>query len=295
MGNTIGGCSLGAVAEESLPGLQLVLAPLNALTTDLSDETAPNFATISTRYPTNPTAADFSGGTSSIIDDVTTTEVKVTLNTHYGFAYGFTDNERSLSAVGLNEIFIQPAIQALGKKIFDDIWNLFVAAKFTTSSAVAAASFDRDDLADLDATLTGTKYAPQQGRSFICNPTYYASLVKSLNSAEIPGITEEKAEGMVPRVAGFDVYKSSEADDNSENLGGVAMQKAAVCFAARRVDSGGALNTQAEVEDVVVPGIGMPVQFRRYYDNTLRKLVYSVEALYGIKEAMDYVVRVTTS
>lgn len=294
MANTIAGANLAEIAQESLAGLSSLFAPLSALTTDFSADVRDAGASITTRYPTKPTAADMSTGYKTAAADVAMTAATITLNTHYGFTYGFTDVERSKSSINLNALFIEPALQALGDKVFGDIWNLVTAANFATSSTITAANFDRDDLADLSATLTETKKAPQQGRSILMNPTYYASLVKTLNSAEVPGITSDKAEGIVPRVAKFDVFETDLADANSENLAAFAFQRNALLMAGRTVDSEMAAEAGIEVETVVIPGLGLPVQFRRFYDND-GILYYNCNLLYGVAKGVDYGVRVTTA
>jgi hypothetical protein len=227
------------------------------------------------------------------VNDVSMTAKTITLNTFFGFVYGFTDVERSKSSIMLNELFIQPALQALGNKVFGDLWNLVTAANFAqTALNTTAGDFDRSDLADLSATLTGDLKAPKQGRSVVLNPTYYASLVKSLNSAEIPGITADKAEGVVPRVAGFDVYQTDLADANSEYLQGFAFQKASLLMAGRSVDSTGAAAAGVEVADVVIPDLGLPVQFRKWYDPDLGVLKYSCGILYGMSVGQNFGVRI---
>jgi len=268
MSNTIAGANLAEIAQESLPNLKSTFAPLGALTTDFSSDISSRGASVTTRFPVNPTAIDLSSGYT--VNDVSMTAKTITLNTFFGFVYGFTDVERSKSSIMLNELFIQPALQALGNKVFGDLWNLVTAANFAqTALNTTAGDFDRSDLADLSATLTGGLKAPKQGRSVVLNPTYYASLVKSLNSAEIPGITADKAEGVVPRVAGFDVYQTDLADANSEDLQGFAFQKASLLMAGRSVDSTGAAAAGVEVADVVIPDLGLPVEFRKWFDPDL--------------------------
>ena len=267
MANTIAGANLAEIAQESLAGLSSLFAPISALTTDFSSDIQGAGESVTTRYPTKPTAADMSAGIKTASQDVAMTAATVTLNQHYGFTYGFTDVERSKSSINLNALFIEPALQALGDKVYGDVWDLITAANFATAEVITAANFDRDDLADLSATLTETKKAPQAGRSVFMNPTYYASLVKTLNSAEIPGITEEKAEGIVPRVAKFDAYETDLADANGENLAAFAFQRNSLLMAGRSVDTELAEQAGIEVENVVIPGLGLPVQFRRFYDN----------------------------
>jgi hypothetical protein len=291
MSNTIAGANLAEIAQESLPNLKSTFAPLGALTTDFSSDISSRGASVTTRFPVNPTAIDLSSGYT--VNDVSMTAKTITLNTFFGFVYGFTDVERSKSSIMLNELFIQPALQALGNKVFGDLWNLVTAANFAqTALNTTAGDFDRSDLADLSATLTGGLKAPKQGRSVVLNPTYYASLVKSLNSAEIPGITADKAEGVVPRVAGFDVYQTDLADANSEDLQGFAFQKASLLMAGRSVDSTGAAAAGVEVADVVIPDLGLPVQFRKWYDPDLGVLKYSCGILYGMSVGQNFGVRI---
>lgn len=291
MSNTIAGANLAEIAQESLPNLKSTFAPLAALTTDFSSDISARGASVTTRFPVNPTAIDLSSGYT--VNDVSMTAKTITLNTFFGFVYGFTDVERSKSSIMLNELFIQPALQALGNKVFGDLWNLVTAANFAqTPLNTTAGDFDRSDLADLSATLTGDLKAPKQGRSVVLNPTYYASLVKSLNSAEIPGITADKAEGVVPRVAGFDVYQTDLADANSEFLQGFAFHKSSLLMAGRSVDATGAASSGVEVADVVIPDLGLPVQFRKWYDPDLGVLKYSCGILYGLSVGQNFGVRI---
>jgi hypothetical protein len=280
MANTIAGVNLAKVAMESLPALTDLFAPLNALSTDFSTDISQSGESITTRIPTNVTAGDMTTGYQTNSSDVVMVAKTVTLNQFKGFTYGFTDLERSKSEIDLNRLFVEPALEAVGEAVFGYIWDLVVNANFASTEVITAANFDRDDLADFNAILTTAK-ALKTGRSVFCNPSYYAGLVKSLNSAEIPGITADKAEAMVPRVANFDSYETSLADANGESLGAFAFQKSARIMAARTV--GADERTAAagvEVETVIIPGLGLPVQWRKWYsaDGTL---YYNVNVLFG--------------
>lgn len=279
MSNTIAGVNLAAIAQESLPALQNLFAPLNAIAADFSSDISAAGASVTTRYPVKPTAVDLSSGYSP--QGVETVAKTITLSNLFGFPYGFNDLERSKSAIDLNQLFVEPAMQATGAKVFSDLWNLVTSSNFN-SVGINAGNFNRDDLADLRAALNAAG-APQMGRAVVLNPTYFASLVKSLNSAEFPGFIREKTEGFIPRVAGFDVYESDLADANGQGLGGFAFHKSALLMAARRVDASGAQQMGTEVADVVVPGLNLPIQFRRFYDNVTANLVYSFGVLYGVQ------------
>lgn len=291
--NTISGANLASIAEETLPHLQSCFAPLAGIVTDFSDDVAQAGASVTTRYATKPSAVDLSSGYTS--QNTTLTAATVSLDTFYGFVYGFKDDERSKSSIHLNDTFISPAVQALGDKVFGDIWNLVTAANFATNSTVTAANFDRDDVVDLAVSLTDTLKAPKIGRTIWADPSHYGALVKTLNSAEIPGMTAEKMEGAVPRVSGFDIYESDLCDDNGENLAAFAFHKSALIMAGRSVDTELAAQAGVEVENVVIPGLNLPVQFRRWYDPTLGELKYSVGLLYGVAKGTGMGHRIVTA
>jgi hypothetical protein len=282
MSNTIAGVNLAQIAQESLPALQALFAPLGGITTDFSSDIADRGASITTRYPVNVTAQDLSSGFTST--GVTTVAKTISLDNYPGFVYGFTDLERSKSSINLNDLFMQPAMQAVGESMFGTLWNLVTAANFTSTPLTSTASnFDRSDLADLRAQLN-TQGAPQQGRAVVLSPAYFASLLKSLNTAEFPGFIAQKAEGFIPRVAGFDVYESTLADANGEYLAGFAFHKSALLMAARSVNADGAVQTGTEIQDVVIPGLNLPAQFRRAYDNRQAELWYSFGVLFGVQK-----------
>jgi hypothetical protein len=277
--NTIAGVNLSAIAQMSLPQLMHIFAPIGSIATDFSSDISSAGASVTTRYPINPTAVSLAGGYSP--QGVETVAKTITLSNFYGFPYGFSDLERSKSAIDLNQLFVEPALQATGKKMFSDLWDTVTSSDFNAVQ-ISAANFDRSDLVDLRAQLNALG-APQQGRAVVLNPTYFASLVKSLNTAEFPGFIPEKTDAFIPKVAGFDVYESDLADANGQGLQGFAFHKSALLMAARRVDATGAQQMGTEIADVMVPGLNLPVQFRRFYDNLTANLIYSFGVLYGVQ------------
>jgi hypothetical protein len=279
MSNTIAGVNLAQIAQESLPNLKALFAPLGGITTDFSSDVSASGASVTTRYPVNVTAQNFLSGLAPT--NVETVAKTITLSEYPGFSFGFNDVERSKSAISLNDLFIAPSMQAVGESVFGNLWGKVTASNFaSTPLSTTAGNFDRSDVADLRAQLN-QQGAPQEGRALVLNSTYFASLLKSLNTAEFPGFIPEKGEGFIPRVAGFDVYESTLAVDNSESLAGFAFHKSALLMAARSVNSDGAAQMGTEVSDVLVPGIGLPVQFRRFYDNLTANLIYTFGVLYG--------------
>lgn len=285
MANTIAGANLAAIAEMSIPALTSALLPLRAFSSDFSMDIANRGESVTTRYATVPTAIDLSSGYTR--QDTTTTGITISLDTFYGFVWGYNDVERSKSSVNLNDTLIIPSASALANKVFADIWNLVndtnYAAATATELVVTSANFDRDDVADLAGQLTVNK-VPKIGRSLILHPTYYTALAKDLNSADTAGQVQTIGEHRIPRLHGFDVYESPECDGNSVNVTGLACHRNNLLLAARGVDGADWVQRMGgEIENFVLPDLELPVQMRRWYDLSTGYLNYSIGLLYGVK------------
>jgi hypothetical protein len=224
-----------------------------------------------------------------------TTARTISLDQHRGVTLGFTDIEVLQSSINFQNLFLAPMVQSLGADMFGQLWNLVTAANFAqTPLSSSAANFDRQDVIDLGVTLTQTLKAPKMGRSVIINPAYYGAISKTFISAEIPGITPFKAEGTVPRVSGFDIYESDLCDANSEALAGFALHSSALIMAARRVNPEAALQDSIEIAEVIVPDLGLPLTFRKFYDRTSGKTCVNVSCIWGVAKGTNMGVRIVT-
>jgi hypothetical protein len=290
----LNGVFLQQIAQQSLPFLTNAFAPLRGITTDFSTDVASAGQSVTTRFATVPSVVDITtDGYAPVAGD--TTARTITLDQHQGVTLGFTDIEVLQSSINFERLFLAPMIQALGAKVFGDIWNLVTAANFAqTPLSSSAANFDRQDVIDLGVTLTQTLKAPKMGRSVIMNPAYYGAISKTFISAEIPGITPFKAEGTVPRVSGFDIYESDLCDNNGEALAAFALHSSALIMAARRVNPEAALADSIEIAEVVVPDLGLPVTFRKFYARETGKTCISASIIYGCNKGTNMGVRIVT-
>jgi hypothetical protein len=290
----LNGVFLAQIAQQSLPFLTNAFAPLRGITIDFSTDVAAAGSSVTTRFATVPSVVSISSvGYVPVAGD--TTAKTITLDQHRGVTLGFTDIEVLQSSINFERLFLAPMLQALGADMFGQLWNLVTSSNFTQSITSTAANFDRSDLIDLSTVLTGTLKAPKIGRAFICNPDFYGALLKTLNSAEIPGITPDKADGIVPRVSGLDVYQSDLCDNNSQNLGAFACHSSALIMAARRVNPEAALQDSIQIAEVVVPDLGLPITYRMFYDRALGKTCINVSCIWGVSVGTAMGVRVITA
>ena len=290
----LNGVFLAQIAQASLPFLTNAFAPLRGITTDFSTDVASAGQSVTTRFATVPSVVNIiADGYAPVAGE--TTARTITLDQHRGVTLGFTDIEVLQSSINFERLFLAPMVQALGAKVFGDLWNLVTAANFAqTPLSSTAANFDRQDVIDLATQLTSSAKAPKFGRALLLNPAYYGAVLKTFISAEIPGITDFKANNTIPRVSGFDIYESDLCDNNGEALAGFAMHSSALIMAARRVNPEAALQDSIEIAEVIVPDLGLPVSFRRYYDRSLGQTCISCSVIYGVQKGTDMGVRIVT-
>lgn len=289
----LSGNFLQQISQNSLPHLQSLFAPLAGITTDFSTDIASAGQSVTTRFAVRPSVVNIAS-TGYVPVAGNTTAKTITLDQHRGVTLGFTDIDVLQSSINFERLFLSPMLQVLGADMFGQLWNLVTAGNFPSYITSTAANFDRSDLIDMGQTLTNSAKAPKSGRAFLCNTDFYGALLKTLNSAEVPGITPDKAEGIVPRVSGMNVYETDLADDNGAYLGGFAMHSSALLMAARRVNPEAALQDSIDIAEVVVPGLGLPITFRRYYDRALGQTCIHVGAIWGVSVGTAMGVRVVT-
>ena len=293
MSNTLNGVFLNAIAQESLPYLTSLFAPLRGITTDFSSTIATAGSSVTTRFATKPAVQDIASA-GYAPSAAQTTARTINLDQHKGVTIGFTDIEVLQSSISFEKLFLNPMLDALGADVFGALNDLVTASNFSNYFFSTAGNFDRGDLVDIGTTLTTTLQAPKMGRFALLNSSYYGALVKTLNSAEFPGIIAEKTEGVVPRVNKFDVYESSLVDGNSENLAGFCAHSSALIMAARRVNPEAAMMDSIEIAEVVIPGLDLPVTFRKFYDRSLGQTCIHVGLIYGVAKGTGMGVRVVS-
>jgi len=281
MANTLGGINLAQISEQSLDYLSTQFHPLRAFARDFSDDISGQGESVTTRVPSSMTASDLSAGYGA--SDVTSTAKTVTLNKFKGYSMAFTDME--VSKAGnfdwLSSVFLAPALEVTLDAVMDDLLALVTNANYSSNEVITAANFDADEVADLAGDLTTAK-VPKSERALILPPSYYSSLQKDaiIQDASGYGSAAGVQENAAQRVHGFDVYEYTGIPTNSENLAGIALHPSALILAART--PAGPADGGVEVQDIVDPSTGLPIQLRTFYDNVAGKHYLTMGVLYGV-------------
>jgi hypothetical protein len=273
--------NLTKISQVSLDVLKTEGIPLSAFTTDFSADAMPKGETITTRFATVPSTQDFDS--SKATSNSATTARSVTLNNYRGVSIGFKDTELTFSPVQLADLFVRPAISALVDYVINSVLTRVTNGNgFTRVATLSAGAFDADAVADLAEGLSTGK-VPKSPRNLIIKPTYMASLAKDnaiTAASDGPSGASVIRDHQLPRIHGFNVVEyAGTIPSNSENLVGLACGKQALILAARGVVEPPAGTWFGNIENIVDPGSGLPIQIREYYDGT--ELRYEFSVLFG--------------
>ena len=285
--NTLGGINLAQIAQDSLDFLGHKFMPLRAFARNFSTDIAIQGESVTTRIVSGYTAQDLSSGYASAAQNSTSTSVKVDLDQFKGVPIEFTDLEvtKAGDLAWLRNQFVAPVLDAVCDDIMQYLFGLCLTANFTNETDTTPALFDSDELADIGGALTTLK-VPYSERSAILLPTFYTNLIKDavIEDASASGSTDAIIEGKFKRARGFDLYEYASVPDlGAENLRGVLLHPSALAMAARTIadPTDEYLGAPLEVENVIEPNTGLPLQYRYWYSPDTGKAYFSVGLLYG--------------
>jgi hypothetical protein len=193
------------------------------------------------------------------------------------------------------DMFVEQKAFQLAKAFLQDVWSVITAANYgAAASTGVAANFDYDDVVDI-GTVCDTADWPEFMRTLILKETYYGSLLKDagISDASAIGTTSAVQEAVIPRLAGFDVMKSTLIPANGENLVGFAANPDAILLASRVLrpeDPSGLINFDVMTD----PDTGISAAYREWTDpdndSTKRVLEFNYGYLLGNASAIKRIV-----
>jgi hypothetical protein len=184
----------------------------------------------------------------------------------------------------LIERFAGLSAYALGRAIYDALWNLVLNANYSNSSVVAVGAFDRDALIDVGRVMND-RFVPDLNRIAILNNLYYAQLEKDtiVVSNNTNPDSNTITTGVLPNVDGNFVARVAAADDNSENLAGAIMLPEAMALATTvPMAPPAGLPIQGNVQTVRDETSGLAIQVREWYDFALGQHRRTSTIMYGV-------------
>jgi hypothetical protein len=276
--NTLTGVNATKITGLTIEAMQTYLLPIfGAFTTDMSADIASSGEAVTTRYVTNPTVQDFSAARSA--QNSATTARTVTLNNYIGVDIGFTDTEESFSEIDLMNMYIIPAITALGENVTTNVFSRVTASSFTQNTVIAAANFTAANIATLAQNLNTAK-VPLAPRHIVIPPSYAVTAKRdtSIQAAYAYGSPEAIRTGRLPDVYGFQIHEyNGTIPNNSENLAGIATAPQGLLLATRQPKL--PRNWAGSVTSITEPRSGLTIQMRDFYDNQEQRTQFCL--IYG--------------
>jgi len=148
------------IAQEVFEAFKAGLAPLSGFSTDFGPEAAQKMETLRVPVATAINAADYNASSNNYAKGGGQVDGSlVTLNKHLVSTWDLTDLMAGKTPAKVWEAMAREAAAGLARGVFQYVIGLIVAGTYgnTTNEhklVVAPASFDLDDLADLDALLS---------------------------------------------------------------------------------------------------------------------------------------------
>jgi len=291
MANSFTGINDTIIVQDAFEAFKAGMAPLMGFSTSFDSEAQRKGEKISVPVIAGRTAASRADGATYQVDTGNTVAVKdITLNQLYHAPWYITDVQDSKTAVRVWEASAKECAYALAKNIFDAVIDLFrddhtthFGNSVNDKITVAAASFDLDDLADLDALLT--KKGAVGPRTMLARTDYAVALKKDNQIQDASAFGSDSVlrtgEFRVPMygIRGYEV-PTFPAGVLADNIGVILAVPSAVGLAVRPVqplDTGKLMDFQI-VSD---PETGLSMGYRRWYDESTGTMWGTFEALYG--------------
>lgn len=175
---------------------------------DFSMDIAQFGDTVNTRKPATMVANDVSTSTGVTVQNVSATNIPVTLSKHKDATFQISDREAGRSFMNLVQQFLNPAMLAIANQVDQDILGLYTDV---TRSVSYTSAGGWKNLVNSARTLLNKSKAPDTDRVLVLSDDDEGNLTNLdlFVQANTKGDTETQRNGRVGRFKGFDIYRDS--------------------------------------------------------------------------------------
>lgn len=282
--NTLGTLAGTLVSARALELLKLKLPLLGLISTDFSDQGVRYGQAVVTRTKSVPAVAAYSTTNGYVSQDLTDTDVPVTINQHKFTQVDFNAQELSGTHRDLIGENAEAMFYALAKDIVDYVLALITTA-FTNATTEATADVDRATVIAMAKALTG-RGVPAMGRCLLLNGDTYAQLCGDQQIAAFAAYQKGAilTDGELPNVHGFRVIEAPNLPSTG-NLTGFGCSGSALVMAARLpqdyTQAIPGANGGGVVQTVTEPNLGLSVQLVQWVNHQMGKAYARVALMYG--------------
>lgn len=184
---------------------------------------------------------------------------------------------------------------AVCKDIIDTALALVTASNYATKHTVAAADFGMNDLGIVFQKAEDLKLSDD--RSLILNAGYASQLFGESTLGLVLATLGDQAlkTAVLPPLMGMKSYMYAGLPANSENLGGIVVDRRAIAVAIAPWSTFGQGGDTIFDSLVTEPDSGITVNLRMIYNGDGGYLKVNVSALFGVAKVQDAIVRIVTA
>ncbi|MEI6071084.1 MAG: hypothetical protein WCS31_04785 [Verrucomicrobiae bacterium] len=274
------------VAQSALKPFMATLLPMRAFSSNFSPEPADKLDTIRVPIVGAPSpASDFSGSYTTDVDS-SIDVAPVQLNRHKYKTVHVTAREAAETALNVLETLVGSAVKQLAQDVLQDIFTEITAANYGAPAiaALPSTTFDYKKVLGVRESCGAAKM-PSTDRALVLDAAYFSNLLgddivaKSfMTPVALPGVVD----GLIRRLAGFDVYETTILPSD-EKLVGFAGHPSCLAVAMRYLQPVAQYDEAGAVTD---PETGLTFGYLRYTETSSNRIFVTVECLYGFKVAI---------
>ena len=275
------------VAQNALQPFMASLLPMRAFSTNFSPEPADKLDTVRVPVVGAPSpSSDFAGSYTQNADS-TIDVVPVQLNRHKFKTIHVTAREAAETALNVLDTLVSSAVKQLAQDILQDIFSEITQANYgdPAINPLAPSSFDYKKILAVREVCAAAKM-PVSDRALVLDSAYFTNLLGDdiVAKSYMPPIAQPGVvEGLIRRLAGFDIYETVILPENGEKLAGFAAHPSCLAVAMRYLEPVANYDEAGAVTD---PETGLTFGYLRYTEIQSNRIFVTVECLYGFKVAI---------
>lgn len=289
--NTIGAdLKRNVILQEVVRAFAIKLAPLRAFSTVFNAQRLEGTDKVAVPYfPLVGTAStDFVAANGYVMGDSAQDDKDVTIDKRKYQPIRFDSSEIARQpALNLMQIAVMKA-EKLAVDVFANVLSVVTNANYGAAALVGAAgTFDAADVVDLKG-VADTANWPTTNRSLIIKSAYDVNLLKAnvITATQLSwqnyGSVSPIQDGIVPRLAGFDIYTTEQIPANGENLTGLICTPSAVLVATSPINPAEEVRSQLSKYEIVVhPTLGIGFEYRCWGNPDFDQRREIIECNYG--------------
>ena len=287
MPNTLTNAKDIKVAQAALQPFMATLLPMRAFSSNFSPEPADKLDTVRVPIVGAPSAASDFAGSYTANADSTIDVAPVTLSRHKFKTVHVTAREAAETALNVLEALVASAVKQLAQDVLQDIFSEVTQENYGAPAipALASTAFDYKKVLGVREACAVAKM-PVGDRALVLDGAYFTNLLGDdivAKSFVTPIAQPSVVEGLIRRLAGFDVYETSILPENNEKLVGFAAHPSCLAVAMRYLQPVADYDEAGAVTD---PDTGLTFGYLRYTETSSNRIFVTVECLYGFKVAI---------